>query len=89
MGFQNEQRGFILLNEPQKREINLVDDIQKSEFTLEKPPRENSRNQRLISVTSDNEALQSEENTYTIKMSDANEKEKRLGKKLDSLQRDN
>ena len=55
--YQDQQRGFILLNEPQKREINLVDDIQKSEFTLEKPPRDNSRNQRLISVTSDNEAL--------------------------------
>ena len=40
----------------------------------------------MISVNSNDEHMESkmsEENTFTIKMSDANEKEKRLLKKLD------
>lgn len=43
-------------------------------------------NQAMISVTSNDEHMtsrMSEENTFTIKMSDANEKEKRLLKKLE------
>ena len=46
----------------------------------------------MISVTSNDEHMtsrMSEENTFTIKMSDANEKEKRLLKKLEQMQRDN
>ena len=48
----------------------------------------------MISVNSNDEHMQSqsktsEENTFTIKMTDANEKEKRLLKKLERVQKEN
>ena len=50
------------------------------------------QNTSLVSVNSNDDHITSkvsEENTFTIKMSDANEKEKRLLKKLEQYQRQN